>query len=535
VRLHRDQPLLLSSTGSLGAKEAWGPASQSDLTGRRMVTEASSEQHRRVEFLRQINALNDQFGQYVADSLRGKLDHVLVDAGNDYIQYVEALEERFLRRHGEVFMFGSGECGQLAHGIDSEDDLNVDRPRIVYSLRDKHIRLLACGGIHTIAVGADGRVWSWGCNDDGALGRPSGLVDKERPELGSKGNENMPEIVAGGGLQGEQVVHVSCGDCQTLVVTVDGNVYGWGCYKDREGKKWFDSSLPPSASPQEAVKTIKRQQDVPMKILALPETMVADLCCGASFNAALLKDGRVLTWGLGEVGELGRPAAAMKPDGAEYDKTGVFRDHVTPGAPVLASGEALPAMKSVGCGMYHLFVVSASGSSVYSAGLNVYGQLGLGYVGDGLSNKDKLEAVQSLDGQGVACCTGGNHHSMALTGDGRVFTWGRADYGQLGIARADTAAGGYQASPIEVEFPAGAASVTRVSCGNNHNLVLTSKKQVYSWGFGDSGALGHASDEDEMCPRMIDFKKAKLEHIDVLQLAGGGQHSALLGSVTTTK
>lgn len=102
-------------------------------------------------------------------------------------------------------MFGSGECGQLAHGTENDEDLNVDRPRIVYSLRDKHIRTLACGGIHTIAVGADGRVWSWGCNDDGALGRPSGPVDPERPELGQKGDENFPELVTGGGLEDHQV------------------------------------------------------------------------------------------------------------------------------------------------------------------------------------------------------------------------------------------------------------------------------------------------------------------------------------------
>lgn len=29
--------------------------------------------------------------------------------------------------------------------------------------------------------------------------------------------------------------------------------------------------------------------------------------------------------------------------------------------------------------------------------------------------------------------TGGEHHSIALTSDGKVFAWGRNDDGQLGI------------------------------------------------------------------------------------------------------
>jgi len=36
---------------------------------------------------------------------------------------------------GECLTFGSGDCGQLAHGIEADEDLMVKYPRIVYSLR----------------------------------------------------------------------------------------------------------------------------------------------------------------------------------------------------------------------------------------------------------------------------------------------------------------------------------------------------------------------------------------------------------------
>jgi alpha-tubulin suppressor-like RCC1 family protein len=67
--------------------------------------------------------------------------------------------------------FGSGECGQCAHGDESEADLVVTVPRVVYSLRNKNICQVACGGLHNAAVTTEGRVITWGCNDDKALGR----------------------------------------------------------------------------------------------------------------------------------------------------------------------------------------------------------------------------------------------------------------------------------------------------------------------------------------------------------------------------
>lgn len=181
--------------------------------------------------------MNKQFATWAAAQLAKDPDTPLIEASNDYLQYLSTLEERYLRTHGEVFTCGSGECGQLAHGVDGDDALSVLRPRIVHFLRDKQVRLLACGGIHSVAVGNDGRVWTWGCNDDGALGRPTGPVDSEDLGKGMKGDENFPALVGcgpGGALEGQQVVQVSCGDSQTLCLTVDGNVYGWGCYKDKE-------------------------------------------------------------------------------------------------------------------------------------------------------------------------------------------------------------------------------------------------------------------------------------------------------------
>jgi alpha-tubulin suppressor-like RCC1 family protein len=61
--------------------------------------------------------------------------------------------------------------------------------------------------------------------------------------------------------------------------------------------------------------------------------------------------------------------------------------------------------------------------------------------------------------------------------------------------------------------------------------VLTDKAQAFSWGFGDSGALGHAGDDDELTPRLIDLAKNAVGQATALQITGGGQHSMLLARV----
>ena len=37
---------------------------------------------------------------------------------------------------------------------------------------DGKVKAVAAGGMHSLCLTTDGKVWSFGCNDEGALGRP---------------------------------------------------------------------------------------------------------------------------------------------------------------------------------------------------------------------------------------------------------------------------------------------------------------------------------------------------------------------------
>ena len=66
------------------------------------------------------------------------------------------------------------------------------------------------------------QVYTWGCNDEGALGRA----------LGDDGDEFLPQEVAR--LSGLKVVQVAAGDSHTAALTSTGSLYCWGVFRVSE-------------------------------------------------------------------------------------------------------------------------------------------------------------------------------------------------------------------------------------------------------------------------------------------------------------
>jgi regulator of chromosome condensation len=218
--------------------------------------------------------------------------------------------------------------------------------------------------------------------------------------------------------------------------------------------------------------------------------------------------------------------------------------------------------KSIGCGAYHSMVVclgdqGGGGGTVLAAGLNNYAQLGLG-VGSSSDKSEDTESrtyltrVQSLEGLGVVSVKGGVHHSLVLTSQGEIFSFGRGDSGQLGVPLKGgdgglDKAGSFSATIVSPILQTASdsssgnggntgagtgAEVVAIACGGNHNLAITASNHVYTWGYGDMLALGHGVERDEPLPKRINFSKANIGgSINVTQVAGGGQHSAIIGRV----
>ena len=88
------------------------------------------------------------------------------------------------------------------------------------------IYTIVCGGLHTLALSNKGKVFSWGCNDEGALGRTS--QEGQNPE-------NVPGLVH----LDISVKFISAGDSHSMAAD-DYDVYIWGVYRNTNGGNMSD-------------------------------------------------------------------------------------------------------------------------------------------------------------------------------------------------------------------------------------------------------------------------------------------------------
>jgi alpha-tubulin suppressor-like RCC1 family protein len=139
---------------------------------------------------------------------------------------------------------------------------------------------IACGSYHSAAVRADGTIWTWGFNPNGALGN------------GSTTDSEIPVQVIGL----TNAVAVACGGYYTIALKADGTVWAWG--------ENLDGQLGDGT-------TSDRHAPVQTQLLS----NVVSIACGAYHSLAIESDGTIWGWGDDYFGELGdgRGGSASSP------------------------------------------------------------------------------------------------------------------------------------------------------------------------------------------------------------------------------
>ncbi|GAA5848000.1 hypothetical protein JCM9279_003527 [Rhodotorula babjevae] len=324
--------------------------------------------------------------------------------------------------HGDalrhVAIWGDGNMsGQLGMG-DSRTEANQPVPMTTIKEKIKEQEPgwergpaeVTAAGMHSLCVDGNGEIWSWGINDNATLGRQTAGPDSD--ELESKPTVIQDQHAAivdskPTGAQGHPFKAVRCyaGDSISLAQDERGDIKMWGAFRDAQGLLGFSE-------------TVSRQWQ-PTALSALAKHSFVQVACGDDHYLALTTTGHVLTAGVGEQGELGRrifsrnPKATLTPERLSLNKV------------VL-----------VGAGAFHSFAVDQNGD-VYGWGNNTYRQTG---VDSGRDMKvEKPTIVQGLspadhNGARVVQIAGGAFHAVFLFSNGEVWTVGRADEGECGLA-----------------------------------------------------------------------------------------------------
>ena len=160
-----------------------------------------------------------------------------------------------------------------------------------------------------------------------------------------------------------------------------------------------------------------------------------------------------------------------------------------------------------------LFAVTADGK-VYATGYGAGGRLGLG-GSESVSVLTLIESLQHLFIKKVAVNSGGKH-CLALSVDGEVFSWGEGDDGKLGHGTRSPCD-----RPRVIEALRG-KEVVDVSAGGAHSACVLANGDLYTWGKGRYGRLGHGDSEDQVRPKLVEALRGN-RVIDVACGSGDAQ------------
>lgn len=206
--------------------------------------------------------------------------------------------------------------------------------------------------------------------------------------------------------------------------------------------------------------------------------------------------------------------------------------------PDIQGAESPPTQ--VACGSKHSIVRLVDGA-IFACGDNSYSQLG--FTGRGKSDAMSQWRRVALD-EPVGQIFAAGNQSFALSG-GRVFSWGRQEYGSLGHGtrgEMERVKSGGADLFRDVETPKliqwfvhQRVSIIDLAPSRTHTAAM-SATDVYVWGEGAYHKLGNGSCNDELFPRRITFPQTQhLEKLESVQTSEDAtiilKTSQLLGAV----
>lgn len=183
---------------------------------------------------------------------------------------------------------------------------------------------------------------------------------------------------------------------------------------------------------------------------------------GNSFSFLLKEDGTLYSCGCNNFGQLGI-GADVYTEKHSFTKLSKFNGRYTN---VWVGGT--------------FAVMQVDGSSKYSCGWNMYGQLGIGsYGANNNKNEPTLISTNSFSDAEVII---GNDHMFQLCPSGDVYACGSNHYGELGLGTTTENYTTFKKVSI--------TNVKKIVCGNGHTVVLKNDGTIWSCGYNSKGELG---------------------------------------------
>ena len=293
-----------------------------------------------------------------------------------------------LTKDGKVYSFGSNSYGQLGR------DGNTLTPEVIPDL--ENVAKIAASSYHSMAITEDGSVYTWGYNGYGQLGN------------GTRTSNAKPSKI-----RLRNIVKVEANNQTSVAIDGDGNLYAWGY--NGYGQLGNGGT---------------QEYYLPRQVLSLSN--IVDVAVEENTIIAVDKDGYVYASGYNGYGNLGNNTTQNR---YTFDKviekidvtvTGEGDNAVTTETPTY-----LTDVKSVVAGDNYAVAIKKDGTAV-TWGYNGYGQSSNGTTDNNLlpvevkygKDKDKIDKI--------ICASAGTGTTTIVREDGKVWTIGKNNAGQMG-------------------------------------------------------------------------------------------------------
>lgn len=268
------------------------------------------------------------------------------------------------------------------------------------------------------------------------LSGQTGVANTDDSEIFSSLNYGLSSYI-----DCESVVRIVSSQYQSFLIKNDGSIYSCGSNDNYELGR-------------------SGRRGVFQRIDSVERFHIIDVAIGSGFIIMTTKDGKIINWGVNDLGQLGV--------GDRENKDRPRINHAV-----------TESILQISSGLQHVLALTSSGN-VLTWGGNKRGMLGNGQ----LTSSCVPLLVKQLQHRPVISVTCGEFHSIALTISGNVYVWGENSQGQLGLN--DTV------PRLRPELVRGlrAAKVIKVSAGKQHTMFVSKSGLLFATGSNCFGQLG---------------------------------------------
>ena len=384
-----------------------------------------------------------------------------------------------LHSDGTVWTWGLNADGQLGKGdlngttVCSENGSTAPAVPLPYHLGLTGVAAISAGYNKGMVIKNDGTVWAWGgnTNNNGQLG--------QNTTVGSPNPVQVQDSAGTGFLTG--ITEISAKSYQGLALKSDGTAWGWGYNAHGElGTTGGNKLLPVAVSG-----------------IAGFSGYAAAVAAGTDQTFALKRDGTVWGWGNNGDGRLGNG------------------NSISSSTPVQATGAS--DVTAIATGVNHTVAVKSDGT-VWGWGKNADGQLGYS-IGSSTSAPAQVNGLS-----GITATAAGDGFSLALKSDGAVWAWGNNGRGQLGNNSTTSSS-----MPEPVRGVGGApgsslSGIKAIAAGSSHTVALTYEGQLRTWGYNYNGQLGNGNTTTSLAPVSLSISSK------ITAVAAGDAYTVALAS-----